>query len=404
MDKNIEHYDVCIIGGSIAGNYLCFLLSKTKLKIVVIEEHKEIGLPVQCAGIISQKLSELIDLPHEIVLNRVDIVKLVTPSGKFIRLSGNERPYIIDRAALDKLFYEKVKHNPNIRYYFEERFRSFKYKYLVQEKEQIILVETSKRKLTAKILVGCDGPQSSVAKLMGIENNKLYATQIRIQGNFRDDEVVMYFDPQWKELFGWIIPEGFNNIYRIGLASGRNVARNFHIFLNKLKIDSSNAIERQGGIIPYGVLNKSAFDNVLLLGDSACQVKATTGGGIIMLLTCAKYAANCIVKSFKKSNFSSNFIKRFYERPCQTIVGKQLKIHYLIRTILELFTNHDYEKLFQIIKTSKIEHIISIYGDMDFPKGLLIKLMKNPSFSSFIMKFVLKKPNIFVRFLKILMN
>ncbi len=402
MDRNIENYDVCIIGGSIAGNYLCFLLSNTKLKIAVIEEHKDIGLPVQCAGIISQKLSELIELPQEIVLNRVDKVKLVAPSGKFIRLSGNERPYIIDRHALDLLFYSKVKDNPNITYYLEEKFKSFKYRYSVQEKKQVVLVETSKRRLTAKILVGCDGPLSAIAKSMGLKYNKLYATQIRIQGNFRDDEVIMHFDPRWKELFGWIIPEGSNNIYRIGLASAKNIARNFSIFLKKLKIDSIKAIEHQGGVIPYGTLNKSAFDNVLLLGDSACQVKATTGGGIIMLLTGAKYAANCIIKCFNMNNFSSSFIRRFYERPSRSTIGKQLKIHYLIRTVLELFKNYDYEKMFQMIKTSKIENLVSIYGDMDFPKGLLTKLIKNPFFLSFFIKFILKKPNIIVRFLKIL--
>jgi digeranylgeranylglycerophospholipid reductase len=404
MDNDIENFDVCIVGGSIAGNYLCYLLSKTKLKIAVIEEHKEIGLPVQCAGIISQKLSELIDLPQEIILNRVDRVKLVAPSGKFIRLSGNEHPYIINRAALDKMFFEKVKHNANITYYLEEKFKFFKYRYVIQEKEQILLVETSKRSLTTKILVGCDGPLSSVAKLMGIKCNKLYATQIRIQNTFKNDEVVMYFDPRWKELFGWIIPEGSNNIYRIGLASSKNVARNFQIFLKKLNIDSSKAIEHQGGIIPYGLLNKSTFDNVLLLGDSACQVKATTGGGIVMLLVCAKYAANCIIKCFKMNNFSNSFIKRFYQIRYQSSIGKQLKIHYLIRIGLELFSNYDYEKLFQIIKNSEIEHLISIYGDMDFPKSLLIKLLKNPLFLYFIVKFILKRPSIFVKILKIMRN
>ncbi|MFX0042459.1 MAG: hypothetical protein ACFE8L_06075 [Candidatus Hodarchaeota archaeon] len=402
MDRTIEHYDVCIIGGSIAGNYLCYLLSKTKLKIAVIEEHKEIGLPVQCAGIVSQKLSQLIDLPQQIVLNRIDKVKLVAPSGKFIRLSGNERPYIIDRAALDKLFFEKVKHNKNITYYFEERFISFKYRYLVQEKDQVILVETSKRRLTTKILVGCDGPLSSVAKLMGIIHKKLYAIQIRIQGNFRDDEVVMYFDPQWKELFGWIIPEGLNNIFRIGLASAKNVARNFRIFLKKLKIDSLKAIERQGGIIPYGTLKKLTFDNVLLLGDSACQVKATTGGGIIMLLTCAKYAASCIIKCFKINNFSKFFIKKHYEQPCKKTIGKQLKIHYFIRKTLEIFSNQDFEKIFQIFKSSKIEQLLNVYGDMDFPKTIIFKLLKNSLVFTFLIKFTLIHPKIIIRLLKIL--
>ena len=54
MDSNLATFDVCIIGGSIAGNYLCYLLSNTNLKIVVIEEHQQVGLPLQCAGIVSK--------------------------------------------------------------------------------------------------------------------------------------------------------------------------------------------------------------------------------------------------------------------------------------------------------------------------------------------------------------
>ena len=62
MDRNLATFDVCIVGGSISGNYLCYLLSNTNLKIIVIEEHEQVGLPFQCAGIVSQKLSRLIKL------------------------------------------------------------------------------------------------------------------------------------------------------------------------------------------------------------------------------------------------------------------------------------------------------------------------------------------------------
>ena len=55
QERIFEHYDVCIVGASIAGNYLAYLLSKSNLRIVVLEDHKEIGSPFQCAGIISQK-------------------------------------------------------------------------------------------------------------------------------------------------------------------------------------------------------------------------------------------------------------------------------------------------------------------------------------------------------------
>ena len=81
----------------------------------------------------------------------------------------------------------------------------------------------------------------------------------------------MYFDPRWKELFGWIVPEG-KNIYRIGLASSKNPVKNLKILLKKLHLTLEEKIDQQGGIIPIGIMNRVAFDNVLLLGDSACQV------------------------------------------------------------------------------------------------------------------------------------
>ncbi len=164
----------------------------------------------------------------------------------------------------------------------------------------------------------------------------------------------MYFNPKWKELFGWIVPEG-NNIYWIGMACSNKLARNFWIFLKKLNIDSKCKIDQQGGLIPYGVMNKLAFNNVLLVGDSAGQVKATTGGGIKMFIIASKYAAYCIQKCFKFNQFSRKIIKKYYELPCVATIGKELRIHYLIRIILENFSEKDFIRLFKIIKTSNIE-------------------------------------------------
>ena len=128
QERSFEHFDICIVGASIAGNYLTYLLSNSNLRIAVLEDHKEIGLPFQCAGIISQKLSQLIELPKEIVLNRVRTAKIVNPSGKSIKLFGDENPYIIDRIALDRLHYKKIKDNQNIMYYLGERYKSFEYR------------------------------------------------------------------------------------------------------------------------------------------------------------------------------------------------------------------------------------------------------------------------------------
>ena len=399
MDRSIEKFDVCIVGGSIAGNYLSFLLSKTNLKIAVIEEHKKIGIPLQCAGIVSQKLSKLIQFPEEIILNRVKVAKIVAPHGKFIKISSTEEPYIIDRIALDRFFYETIQNTKSIHYFTDEKFKSFKN--IKDGNQNSLKIETSRRFIISKLLIGCDGPLSSVAKSLGVKNRNLYATQIRITGNFDETEAVMYFHPKWKESFGWIVPEG-NDTFRIGLASSQNLKKNFKIFIKQLKLDLNRKIDRQGGLIPYGTMNKLAFNNILLLGDSACQVKATTGGGIIMLLTAANYAANCIQRCFKHETFSKKFIKKYYELPCLASIGKELKTHYLIRVLIERLSSKDFIKLFRILRTNKMEYLINLYGDMDFPKRFIFKILRNPFVVSFLIKFIFRNPDIIVKFLRIL--
>jgi len=398
MSLDSDSYDVCIVGASIAGNYLTYLLSKSNLRIAIIEDHKEIGIPFQCAGIISQKLSLLIELPNNIILNRVTTAKIVNPSGKYINLSGDEQPYVINRIALDRLFYEKIKDYPNITYFLGERYKSFEYR--IDKGKRHLLIETSKRNIFTKMLIGCDGPLSLVGKQLKVKNDVIYASQIRIKANFDEHEAAMYFNPQWKQLFGWIVPEG-NRIYRIGIASATNVNKCFKSFLSELNVDINDKIDQQGGIIPYGVMNKLAFDSILLLGDAGGQVKATTGGGIIMLLTAAKYASNCVKLCKANGNYSKKFIKKHYEKPCSQAIGRELKLHFIIRLMLENFRSKDFDSFFKIIKENKIEHLITFYGDMDFPKALVFKLLRNRKVMSFLLKFIMKNPVIIFKILKL---
>jgi len=399
MGNNFEAFDVCIVGGSIAGNYLCYLLADTNLTTCIIEEHTNIGLPFQCAGIVSQKLRNLIDIPDEIILNRVKIAKIVAPKGKYIKLSGKERPYIINRVALDQIFYNKVKDKSNITYFLGEKYKFFKYK--KERRGMVILITTDKRIIKARMLIGCDGPISRIGKQLNVKQKLLYATQIRISGSFNENEAVMYFNPRWKELFGWIVPEG-NNVFRIGLATTTGLNANFKMFLKKLGIKCEHKIDQQGGLIPFGLMNKLAFDNILLLGDAAGQVKATTGGGIIMLLKAAKLASKCIRLCFKRNNFSKRFIKKRYETLCKEAIGKELNTHFLIRLILMRFSNKDFETFFQIIKTHHIEQLITLYGDMDFPKKMVLQLIRNPFVLQFLLRFLIRNPLILFIALKLL--
>ena len=123
-----------------------------------------------------------------------------------------------------------------------------------------------------------------------------------------------------------------------------------------------------------------------------------------MLITAAKIAYVSIQKAFQNNTFSKKFFKKHYEIPCRVSIGRELKIHYLIRKILESFNQNDFDSFFKIIKHHHIEQVISVYGDMDFPRKLMVKMLKNPMVIKFLLKFIIQRPFLLLNLLFILIK
>lgn len=400
-NDHIFHFDVCIIGGGIAGNFLASLLCSSysnslnsPISVCVVEEHSEIGFPFQCAGIVSQKLLSLVRIPKEIVLNRIDKAYLYSPNLQSICVSAQERPVVINRIAFDKYFAKKALEHGAV-YFMKEKFLRFK-----QINKKLVEVQTNHRKITCNILVGADGPISQVGRQFGHKNIVIPAAQVRARINHPYNITSMYFNDRWRELFGYIVPEGKNGISRIGLACQHHTLQKLKQFLQILHVSSLSIEDRQGGIIPIGVPNRFVWDNVVLIGDSAGFVKATTGGGIIMILSAAKILAPAIFSALNNQDFSYQFFRRKYQRPFKRTLGIELKIHFLIRIFLLNLRKADYKRLFKFYQLSKIQKMVFDDADMDFPGRIIKKLLMTSEFWRYILPIsfrYLKLVPIFIR-------
>ena len=283
----IYRTDVCIIGGGIAGNYLAWLLRQRQIACIVVEEHATWGEPLQCAGIVSQKLLKLLEIPSYLVLNRIKWAHIVSPDQHTLRMHGKESPVVLDRIKFDQYYGEHAR-NLGTTYLFSERYQ---YHRAISSNE--VLVFTSHSRIHAKIVVGADGPFSRVAKQFRRSQPYLIAAQVRVRYTQDQHTTLMNFHPTLRNLFGYVVPEGSNGICRVGVASRTSPKKRLDFFLNLLHISPENIIDRQGasflGEFHNGLRFRIRFYWEMLRG----MVKATTGGGIIMLLFC-------------ESTFSSN--------------------------------------------------------------------------------------------------
>ena len=100
-----NEYDVIIIGAGPVGGYLARRLGENNMRVLLIEEHAEIGRPFQCAGLVNPSAMERIGA-YDTVLSRIWGARMYSPSGIEIKIGSEDssRTWSVCR----KLFDERV--------------------------------------------------------------------------------------------------------------------------------------------------------------------------------------------------------------------------------------------------------------------------------------------------------
>ncbi len=326
-------YDVIVVGAGVAGCRIAELIARKGFNVALIEEHADIGTPVQCAGLVSHRLKALLpDLPDSVFLNQVNRAKFFYSSNRPIskpnfELRSKKPVHVIDRAELDKSLFEKARAS-GAKTKRSTKFTSYRIK------EDKIVISTNKGKIESGLLVGADGPNSLVAKKAMLEppENYLAGVQATIDAatasnEFDADAVELWFGSDiTPDFFGWLIPLSPTKA-RIGLATRQGALNYFKNFLKK-RIGTTVKPD-VGGRINFGLMENTAAERVMVVGDAACHVKPLSGGGVIYGLIGAAYCANACVKALRAGDFSAGFLKQEYDekwkRQLQKPIGRGLR-------------------------------------------------------------------------------
>src|SRR5260370_19030089 len=95
--------DVVIVGGGPAGLYAGLWLARAGWCVELFEEHRDIGEPVHCTGVLARDAFEAFGLPADVVLNELTTVRFYAPSGETVEYSTPDvEAVVIDRLQFDR--------------------------------------------------------------------------------------------------------------------------------------------------------------------------------------------------------------------------------------------------------------------------------------------------------------
>ncbi|MDP7263827.1 MAG: NAD(P)/FAD-dependent oxidoreductase [Candidatus Woesearchaeota archaeon] len=360
---------ITIIGAGPAGSYLAYLLAKKGKDVALIEEHSKIGNPVQCTGIVTGSIEKFVKLKNSVVANKLNKVIITSKNNK---TDAKVDEIVLFRDKFDQYISDLAK-NQGVKILTAHKFMGIKNKNTIRVKDK----KNNKIKtIKSDSIIGADGPSSSVTRYISQnQKSRFYiGMQAKVKLKSNQNEFETYFGNSFPNFFGWAVPESQDTV-RLGLASLTNTKHYFYDFLKK-RTGKTKILKWESGIIPiYNPKKIIQRNNIYLIGDAAAQVKATTGGGIIPSFKAANTLCDSIIN---KKNYNKEFQKQS---------GKELLLHLRIRSILNNFSDKNYDHLLKLMNQKKVKKTLEKY-DRDTPIQLILNLlMKEPRFLLFAKKF-----------------
>ncbi|MGZ7049366.1 MAG: geranylgeranyl reductase family protein [Methanobacterium sp.] len=388
MEKiNMKDYDVAVIGAGPIGSTFARYVAEKGLNVAIFEKKKEVGVPLQCAGLLGKKIKEVNVLPDEVIISKLNGAYLHSPSDMMLNVYKEEPvAYVLDRVAYDK-YLSKLAVEKGAKLFLNHRVEN-----IDVEKGEIYLKD---KKITAKVIVGTDGHSSLVSKKFNGKPSSIHAAQFLMDtGNdcFSENLVHLYVDSKISPGFIWIIPIS-KRTARVGLFYDteykelNNILKDFAC--NNEFLKDSKILKKYHGKIPvYNYKNKIVKGRAILIGDAASQIKPTTGGGLVIGFICAKMAAEDVVEAIKSDDISllNNYQKRYKKK-----FENELKMQLKVQKTFESLTNSDLDSMFAKLKEKGAEKIISKYGDIDSQSPLVKEMLKTGMLFSILPKLLSRR-------------
>jgi digeranylgeranylglycerophospholipid reductase len=262
-------------------------LAQAGHSVVLLEQRKRVGEPVQCGESVSEfALRDNGVEPREgFVARRVAGIRLVGPAGHHFEV---ETPgYCVRRAAFDR-------HLADLAVSAGAELRTSTRVLSASRRDGRWTLATTAGAVQARALVAADGPASAIGASQGLGANArvVQAVLYRLPPveALRDDHLAFHVGPAYPAGYAWCFDRGHElNVGVVATAEPRPL---LDAFCRAHGLDPASRTSMARGPIPVGGPNpRLAGDGIVTVGDAAGLTNPCSAGGIQAALHSARVAA-----------------------------------------------------------------------------------------------------------------
>jgi digeranylgeranylglycerophospholipid reductase len=279
----MEQFDVVVVGAGPAGSLAARAAAEGGARTLLLDHRPELGHPVQCGEFVpsADELRDLFDCPDLIdaafeippnaVLRETRWMTCVSPYGHRFRFPLSGR--MLSRRAFDKALAFRA----------EGAGAELRFPLGVTGVEGDAVRTTTGDLLRARVLIGADGPLSTVARAVGVRPARTLFRMITATADAPlADGIDLFFGRDAPGGYAWAFPRATDLNVGLGVARlppGETLERLLDRFLAHRGFGPAREPTRWW--VPIGAPPESlVHGSALLCGDAANLVMATNGGGI----------------------------------------------------------------------------------------------------------------------------
>ena len=379
-------HDLAIVGGGPAGLLTARRCAEAGLDVVVFEEHADIGAPTHCTGIVSLATTTLAKISDDIILNRLQVARLVSPGGATCEVrwaaSGSEEILVVE---FDRGLADQARRAGAV-------IRAGTRVDAIEVSAGDVTLDAGGVPVAARACVLACGVSYRLHRQLGfaLPAQIVHTAQIEVDAE-PTETVELYFGRDVApDGFVWAVPirRGDRPGLKLGALARGDAGACLSRFLARpgasarLRSVSGRMIRR---LLPLEPAPQTAGDRVLLVGDAGGFTKPTTGGGIYYSLLTASLAADTLIEGFQAGRLDAEFLAR-YESRWEAVLGADLRVSSWLRQFLTRCRDGEIDGLVRALASDSVQSVIHRTARFNRHRDVILALLREPGIAALLLK------------------